>query len=202
MYFQTHAGHAISLTFVLMLSIASTTQSAPSSHPSLSSPFFQRPIFVSICAQGAIFFRNRRVASTLGVPTSERVAAACRLREERVVMSNWRRGNEVRGTDFKIDRSGDRVMGTRTGREGMRTNRFPIRIRVVSHFNRTDWVVVCLARDLPLPVKECQLTSINNNFPTPLLSNINAAQDPTPPQPTTTTYPSLTFSIDSSPRYV
>lgn len=39
-------------------------------------------------AHGAIFFRYLRVASTLGVPTSSKVAAACRLSEERVVKSN------------------------------------------------------------------------------------------------------------------
>lgn len=35
-------------TLVLILSIASTTQSAPSSHPSLSVPFLHNPTFVSI----------------------------------------------------------------------------------------------------------------------------------------------------------
>jgi hypothetical protein len=58
-------------------------------------------------------------------------------------------------------------------------------------------------------------TSISRILPTPLprqhlgqsrergaylLSNINAAQEPTPPHPTTTTYDSLTFAMASSPK--
>jgi hypothetical protein len=45
-------------------------------------------ICLAYLAQGAIFFRYFRVASTFGVPTSSMVAAACRLRDERVVISN------------------------------------------------------------------------------------------------------------------
>lgn len=39
-------------------------------------------------AQGAIFRNSLRVASTLGVPTSSSVAAACRFSDDSVVRSN------------------------------------------------------------------------------------------------------------------
>jgi hypothetical protein len=39
------------------------------------------------CAQGAIFRRNFCIAMTFGLPTSSSVAQACRLSEDRVVMS-------------------------------------------------------------------------------------------------------------------
>lgn len=39
------------------------------------------------CAQGAIFRRNFCIAMTFGLPTSSSVAHACRLSEDRVVMS-------------------------------------------------------------------------------------------------------------------
>jgi hypothetical protein len=39
------------------------------------------------CAQGAIFRRNFCIAMTFGLPTSSSVAQACRLSEDKVVMS-------------------------------------------------------------------------------------------------------------------
>jgi hypothetical protein len=97
------------LTLVLILSMASTTQSAPSNHFSPSAPFLHNPTWTSILnpsssgtrsclhtrirrsthfAHGAIFFKYLLVASTFEVPTSSRVAAACRLRDDNVVRSN------------------------------------------------------------------------------------------------------------------
>lgn len=65
-----------SWAFVVRLSMASTTQSAPWRRASPSGPARQRPTLTSIVAHGATFSRYFFVAMTLGVPTSASVAQA------------------------------------------------------------------------------------------------------------------------------
>lgn len=153
--------------------MASTTQSAPSSHFAHSSVFLQSPTCTSIlhristtsaamrtyCAQGAIFFKNFCVAMTLGVPTSSSVAHACRLSDDRVVRSNC----ECQCTTSGIPQ-------------------------------RTSMIFRC---STPL----CRESNARNEIiATYLRSSMRAAQLPTPPHPTMTTQEPRTLAMDSSPK--